>query len=79
MTLTSRPEAATQTRARVSLVTHPNVFPSQMPFLPQLPISGLGDWLRVCWLEARLLIIAEVRLKLTARILDSESTMSGGN
>ena len=47
---TSRPAAATQTKARISSAMHPDVFLRWMPFLPQPSISGFADWLRICWL-----------------------------
>jgi len=43
----SKLAAATQTRARVSPAMHPK--PDALP-ATILPISGLGNQLRICWL-----------------------------
>jgi len=53
---TSRPAAATQITVRVIPAMHYKVFYTEFLHATTLPISGPGDWLRLCWLaypEAR--------------------------
>jgi len=47
---TSRPASATQVRARVNPAMHPKVFFAGCATCHNLPISRLGDRLRICWL-----------------------------